>query len=50
MNEKSEETYEKAFGNFIDGDEYDSAEEALFQIVREAFKAGWNAAKAETED
>lgn len=36
--------FEKAFGNFIDRREYDEAESALFDVVRAAFLAGWNAA------
>lgn len=36
--------FEKAFGDFIDRREYDHAENALFSIVRIAFKAGWLAA------
>ena len=36
--------FEKAFGDFIDRREYDEAENALFSIVRIAFKAGWLAA------
>lgn len=36
--------FEKAFEQFIDREEYDSAENALFLIVRTAFKAGWLAA------
>jgi len=36
--------FEKAFGDFIDRREYDQAENALFSMVRIAFKAGWLAA------
>lgn len=39
--------FEKAFEQFIDGKEYETAENALFSIVRIAFKAGWLAAKRE---
>lgn len=39
--------FEKAFEAFIDRKEYDSAENALFSIVRIAFKAGWLAAREE---
>jgi hypothetical protein len=37
-------TFEKAFGNFIDRREYDEAQNALFDMVRIAFKAGWESA------
>ena len=36
--------FEKAFGDFIDGREYDKAESALFAMMRLAFAAGWRAA------
>jgi len=36
--------FEKSFGDFIDRREYDQAENALFSMVRIAFKAGWLAA------
>lgn len=36
--------FEKSFSDFIDRNEYDQAENALFSIVRIAFKAGWLAA------
>lgn len=39
--------FEKAFSDFIDRKEYDEAEEALFLIIRAAFKAGWIAAGGE---
>ena len=37
--------FEKAFSEFLDGREYDSAAEGLFTIVRLAFAAGWKAGK-----
>ena len=37
-------TFEKAFSNFIDRREYDNAQNALFDMVRASFKAGWQAA------
>ena len=37
--------FEQAFGDFLSRPEYDEAENALFEIVRAAFEAGWNAAK-----
>ncbi len=36
--------FEKAFGDFLERKEYDEAESALFDMVRTAFLAGWNAA------
>ena len=41
---KQTDELEEAFGKFIDGMNYDRAEEALFSIVRAAFLAGWKAA------
>ena len=40
----TESAYEAAFAAFLERHEYDVAEEALFQVVRSAFQAGWNAA------
>ena len=37
-------TFEKAFGDFIDRREYDCAANALFDMVRISFKAGWESA------
>lgn len=39
--------FEKAFGDFIDRREYDDAENALFEMVRIAFMAGWRAAEGD---
>ena len=39
--------FEQLFSDFIDGTEYDKAEEALFSLIRMAFKAGWLAAGGE---
>ncbi|MDR1805433.1 MAG: hypothetical protein LBQ80_01495 [Clostridium sp.] len=36
--------FEKSFSEYLNGKEYDNAEEALFEIVRSAFRAGWEAA------
>jgi hypothetical protein len=36
--------FEKAFADFIDRREYDQAQNALFDMVRISFKAGWQAA------
>ncbi len=38
------DTFEKAFADFIDRREYDGAQNALFDMVRISFKAGWQAA------
>ncbi len=38
------DTFEKAFGDFLDRREYDAAENALFAMVRISFLAGWRAA------
>jgi hypothetical protein len=40
--------FEKAFSDFLDQDEYDEAQTALFSMVRSSFKAGWEAAGGET--
>jgi len=39
-----DDAFEKAFGDFLDGKAYDQAENALFDIVRAAFLAGWKSA------
>jgi len=39
--------FEGSFSTFIDGTEYDKAEDAIFSLVRTAFKAGWLAAGGE---
>jgi len=36
--------FEKAFSDFIDRKEYDAAQNALFEMVRISFRAGWEAA------
>lgn len=38
------DSFEGAFGAFLERYEYDDAEAALFSVVRAAFLAGWNAA------
>ena len=38
------DTFEKAYADFIDRCEYDQAQNALFDMVRISFKAGWQAA------
>lgn len=40
--------FEKAFSDFLDQDEYDKVQAALFSMVRVSFKAGWEAAGGET--
>lgn len=37
------ENFEKLFSQFIDGEDYDKAEDYLFTIIRTAFTAGYNA-------
>ena len=39
--------YEESFGRFLEQEEYDEAEDALFSLVRAAFQAGWMAAGGE---
>ena len=39
--------FEQAFDNFLGGQDYDKAEDALFSVVRAAFLAGWRAAGGE---
>ncbi len=41
------DNFEKAFNDFLERKEYDEAENALFEIVRAAFMAGWLAAGGE---
>jgi hypothetical protein len=40
--------FEKAFSEFLDQDEYDEVQTALFSMVRSSFKAGWEAADGES--
>ena len=37
--------FESAFSDYLDSESSDKAESALFDIVRQAFAAGWKAAK-----
>ena len=39
-----DDRFELAFSNFLERQEYDDAEAALFSVVRAAFLAGWQAA------
>ena len=41
--------FEQAFGQWLDGAEYNKAEEMLFQLLRSAFFAGWKAAQTQNE-
>ena len=38
------DSFEKAFSDFLDRREYDCASDALFSVARAAFLAGWHAA------
>ncbi len=40
--------FEKAFSDFLDQDEYDEVQAALFSMIRSSFRAGWQAAGGET--
>ena len=36
--------FEKSFGDFLEQNEYEQAESAIFALVRATYTAGWNAA------
>ncbi|MGI5848494.1 MAG: hypothetical protein ACOX8Q_00250 [Christensenellales bacterium] len=36
--------FEKAFSDFIDGNEYDEAQSSMFKMVRISCQAGWESA------
>lgn len=38
--------FEKAFSDFLETKEYDQTEQAVFELTRAAFKAGWSAAQS----
>lgn len=38
------DAFEQAFGEFLDSNAYDQAEDMLFSVVRAAYLAGWKAA------
>lgn len=40
---------EKNFSDFIDGVDYDTAQQALFDIIRKAYAAGYSAASSNEE-
>lgn len=42
-------TFEKEFSQFIDQAEYDVAQQVIFDLVRAAFKAGWQSAKQQEQ-
>ena len=42
--------FESCFDDFLDVREFEDAEEALFQLVRAAFSAGWIAAGGDPPD
>jgi hypothetical protein len=41
--------FEVCFSEFINGESYDSAQSAVFNLVRAAFAAGWQAAREDTD-
>lgn len=41
--------FEQAFDDFLGGEDYDRAEDALFAVIRAAFLAGWNAADGQPD-
>jgi hypothetical protein len=42
--------FDQIFDDFIDGEAYDRAADALLKIARASFKAGWLAAGGENPD
>lgn len=47
VNQMNSDKFEKSFNDFLEREEYDEAENALFAIARSAFTAGWLAAGGE---
>ena len=45
MTEKQSDRFEKAFGDFIDGQKYDKINNELFSLLRAVFAAGWHASE-----
>ena len=41
--------FEKAFSDFLETSENDKAEQALFELTRAAFRAGWQAAQRSSQ-
>ena len=39
--------FEKMFGDFLECNEYDQAQNAVFTLTRKSFEAGWEAAGGE---
>ena len=50
IDEKERDEFEGKFSDFIDGAEYDKAEDALFTVIRAAYAAGWRDARASGSD
>ena len=50
IDEKETDEFEGKFSDFIDGEEYDKAEEALFTVIRAAYAAGWRDARSTEPD
>lgn len=46
----SQNKQDQALDAFLETKAYDRAEEALFQVVKAAFEAGWKAAREEQEN
>ena len=42
--------FETAFDNFLENEAYDHGEDALFNLARAAFIAGWKAARSELSE
>ena len=42
----TDDAMEKAFSDYLDPETHDEAEDALFAMIRAAFRAGWEARKA----
>lgn len=41
--------FEHELDKFLESEHYDAAEDAIYDLVRAAFEAGWIAAKADVE-
>lgn len=44
VNEMNDLELEKAMASFLDDDQCETTSEAIYQLIRAAFTAGWNAA------
>ena len=40
----NEMEFDQAFSKFLDDDQYEKTSDALFELIRAAFAAGWEAA------